>query len=392
MFFKTLVRDYSNSALLTGLVAVLVSYAGPLAVVFQAADAASLTETQLSSWIWSISVASAASGFFLSWKYKMPVITAWSTPGAALVSALGQYSYPEAIGAFIVCSTLIIIFGLTGFFQKMMNLIPGSIGAAMLAGILFQFGREVFINLNVMPGLVLPVIAAYLAGKKLFPRYAIFAALATGCAMVNLLGLNGPLNPSLSWAQPLLTVPQFSWPSIVGLALPLFVVTMTSQNIPGIAVLQADGFKPKANDLITGTGLAGLLTAPFGSHAINLAAITAAICTGPESNAVKEKRYIAGLSCGLFYFLVSFLGAAIVVIFNMLPSALISTVAGLALFSSIISSLTASMAVASEREAALVAFLVTVSDLKIFNISSPFWGLIGGFTVLIILNASIKKN
>ncbi|MCG7533908.1 benzoate/H(+) symporter BenE family transporter [Pseudoalteromonas sp. OOF1S-7] len=387
---QQLKTDYANSALVAGLIAVIVSYAGPLIIVFQAAQAAGLSPEQVSSWVWAISIGSALSGIYLSWRLKIPIITAWSTPGAALlVASLGQYSFEQAIGAYLVSAGLIFIFGLTGWFQTMMDKIPKSIASAMLAGILFNFGVSVFTSIPLSPELVLPVLLAYLITKRVLPRYAIVSALFSGVALAFLFGQIGQAEVDFAFATPVFTYPEFSLSAIIGLAIPLFIVTMTSQNVPGVAVLKSAGYQPAVNTVISGTGLVSVLLAPFGAHGINLAAITAAICTGEESHKDASKRYIAGLSCGAFYLIIGLFGATIASAFSILPAALVATVAGLALFGALSNGLHGAMAIDKEREAALITFLVTVSGLSIYGVGAAFWGLIAGMVTCWLLNSNL---
>jgi benzoate membrane transport protein len=356
----------------------VVSFAGPAVIIFQAASSADFSIAQLSSWIWAISIGSGISGIFLSWRYKLPVITAWSTPGAALLfSSLAGFSFSEAIGAYLFCAIVITLLGITGIFEVVMQRIPSTIAAAMLAGILFKFGLNVFVSLKAQPLFVGIMLGVYLVCKRFFPRYAIFSTLVTGLLVERAANNFTFENVNIALAQPILTFPVFSWQAIITLGIPLCIVTLTSQNVPGIAVLRTEGYtNVPTTSVIAATGIFSALFAPFGSHAINLAAITAAICTGPETHKNLEQRYVAGITCGLFYILVGLFGATLASLFSTLPKELIATVAGLALFGSLMSSLHAAMKNNNEREAALITFLVTVSDLSVFNIGSAFWGLI----------------
>ncbi|PWC15573.1 benzoate transporter [Brenneria roseae subsp. americana] len=379
--------------MIAGFIAVLVSYAGPLAIVFQAANTVNMSSELVTSWVWAISIGSAISGILLSFYYRMPIITAWSTPGAALlVTSLSHYKYEDVIGAFIISGALIFVFGITGIFQNIMRRIPTSISSAMLAGILFHFGEDVFINLGIDPKLVFPLIIIYLFGKRFYPRYAILFALCSGFVLIRSFGQFNLNNFEFSLAKPILTMPNFSLPAMVGLAVPLFIVTMTSQNVPGIAVLQAAGYKPNANPLIYISGFISMLLAPFGAHGINLAAITAAICTGPESHDSPDKRYVSGVLCGLFYFIIGLFGSAVASVFFILPKALIATIAGLALFASLSNGLALAMKKEKEREAALVTFLITVSGFSLLGIGSAFWGLIGGIATYLLMVYQYKSK
>ncbi|AQR65810.1 benzoate transporter [Aquaspirillum sp. LM1] len=376
---KVFLQDCSVSAVVTGLVAVMVSYAGPLVIVFQAAKSGQLTPEQLSSWLWAISIGSGVSGLWLSLRYRTPVITAWSTPGAALlVTSLAQYRYSDAIGAYVFSALLITLLGVTGLFSRLMARLPVAVVAAMLAGVLFRFGVGVFSSLAQGPALVLPILLVYLVARRTGARYAIMAALITGvlCAFfLNLLDFQGV---SATLAEPQWTTPSFSLSAIIGLGIPLCFVTMASQNAPGIAVLRTAGYDVPVNPLVTVTGLASVLLAPFGAHGINLAAITAAICTGAESHPLLARRYVAGVSCALLYLLVGSFGATMASVFASLPGVLIASIAGLALFSALANGLGVALANESQREPALITFLVTASGISFFGIGAACWGLVFG--------------
>ncbi|HZW11888.1 MAG TPA: benzoate/H(+) symporter BenE family transporter [Noviherbaspirillum sp.] len=376
---KSFRDDFSTSALIAGLIAVTVSYAGPLVIVFQAAKTGLLSPGQISSWIWAISIGSGLTGLILSLRFRTPVITAWSTPGAALlVSGLTQYTYAEAIGAYLFSAMLITLLGISGLFSKIMERLPTGVIAAMLAGILFRFGVGVFASLEQVPALVLPMCLAYLIGRRWLPRYAIVITLLVGFSAT--LGLHqfDFRGFSATLATPLFTTPHFSLSALIGLGIPLCFVTMASQNAPGIAVLRTAGYSTPVNPLITTTGLTSLLLAPFGAHGINLAAITAAICTGPEAHPEPARRYIAGASCAMFYLLIGSFGATIASLFSALPAALIASLAGLALFGSLATGLGTAMSNDTKREPALIAFLVTASGISFLGIGAAFWGLGAG--------------
>jgi len=385
---RSLPRDFSLSALTAGLVAVAVSFGGPAAIIFQAAKVGGLSPQELSSWIWAISIGSGLTGIYLSLRYRAPVITAWSTPGVALLAAgWAAYPYPEAIGAFVVSAALITVTGASGLFQAMMDRIPKPVVSAMLAGILFKFGVDVFAWLKNAPLLAGVMIATYLAAKRLTPRYSVVCTLGAGFAAA---GLTGGLDFSTvdaSLAVPVFTMPSFSFGAVIGLGLPLFLVTMTGQNATGLGVMRASGYDTPATPMVTLTGLCSLVLAPFGCHGVNLAAITAAICTGQESHPDPDKRYVAGVACGACYLAVGVFGAALVGVFTALPGALISVVSGLALFGAISSGLTQAMEDADRREAALVTLLITVSGVSFFGIGSAFWGLLGGLAADRILSS-----
>lgn len=382
-------RDLSLSALVAGFIAVIISYAGPLIIVFQAAREAQLSSAELSSWIWAISIGSGVTGLLLSWRLRIPVITAWSTPGAALlVSMLPMVSLAEAIGAYVVASLIIAVVGLSGAFDRLMSRLPKAIAAAMLAGILFRFGVDLFTSVKVQPWLVLSMIAAYLVFKRLSPRYAILSVLIVGCAVAASIGeLNGA-SIVIDVAQPIFIAPQWSWHAIINIGLPLALVTLTGQYVPGMAVLRAAGYQAAARPIISLTALGSVLLAPFGSHGLNLAAITAAICTGREAHEDKDKRYMAGIACGLFYIVMGTFGATLASVFSALPRELIASLAGLALFSAIATGMAGAMADEKQREAALMTFLVTASGMSFLGLAAAFWGLIFGLVAHFVLNYS----
>jgi len=380
--------DTSLSTLVAGFVAMMTGYTSSLVLMFQAGQAAHLSDAQISSWIWALSIGMALCTIGLSLRFRAPIVIAWSTPGAALlVASLPQVAYPEAIGAFIVCALLLTVVGLTGWFDTLMKKIPAGIASALLAGILFEIGIEIFRAAQFQTALVLAMFFTYLALKRLAPRYAIVTTLVVGTAVAGGLGLLDFSHFHVALAQPVLTVPAFSVAAIVSIGIPLFVVAMASQNVPGIAVLRADGYTTPSAPLIATTGIASLLLAPFGSHGINLAAITAAICTGPEAHEDRNKRYTAAVWAGVFYLIAGIFGATIAALFASLPKALVVSVAALALFGSIMSGLANAMQDLKQREAALVTFMVTASGLTLLSIGSAFWGLVAGVLTQLVLNA-----
>ncbi|MBM3106663.1 MULTISPECIES: benzoate/H(+) symporter BenE family transporter [Pseudomonas] len=379
--------DTSPSAVVAGFIAMLTGYTSSLVLMFQAGQAAGLTTAQISSWIWALSIGMAVCSIGLSLRYRTPVTVAWSTPGAALlITSLGGVSYGEAIGAYITCAVLVVICGLTGSFERLVKRIPASLASALLAGILFKIGSEIFIAAQHRTTLVLGMFFSYLIIKRLSPRYAVLAALLVGTALSGAMGLLDFSGFSLEVATPVWTTPSFSLAATISIGIPLFVVAMTSQNMPGVAVLRADGYQVPASPLISVTGLASLVLAPFGSHGINLAAISAAICTGPHAHEDPNKRYTAAVWCGIFYGIAGVFGATLAALFAALPKELVLSIAALALFGSIMNGLTVAMNEAKEREAALITFMVTASGFTLFSIGSAFWGIVAGVLTLMILN------
>lgn len=385
--------DSSPSAVVAGFIAMLTGYTSSLVLMFQAGQAAGLSAGQISSWIWALSIGMAACSIGLSLRYRTPITVAWSTPGAALlITSLPGVSYNEAIGAFIVCAVLLTLVGLTGGFERLMRRLPGSLAAALLAGILFKIGSEIFVAAQHRTALVLAMFFSYLLLKRLQPRYAVLVALLVGCAMSAALGLLDFSGFDFALAQPVWITPSFSFTAIISIGIPLFIVAMASQNIPGIAVLRADGYQVPASPLISVTGFASLLLAPFGSHGINLAAISAAICTGPHAHEDRNKRYTAAVWCGIFYGIAGTFAATLAALFAAFPKELVLSVAALALFGSISNGLTVAMNEPKEREAALITFMVTASGMSLLSIGSAFWGLVAGVLTLVILNWNTGKN
>jgi benzoate membrane transport protein len=383
---KTLLSDISLSAAVAGFIATVISYAGPLVIIFQAAKAGGLPHDLVSSWVWTVSIGSGVLGIVLSLRYKVPIVIAWSAPGSALlVTMLPEISMNQAVGAYLVSSLVILLVGLSGAFDRIISKLPAAISAAMLAGILFRFGTELFVSVNEQPWLVLAMFVTYLSFKRLLPRYAVMAVLVVGVAIAVASGELRSEALVLGLATPVWITPEFSWQVILGVAFPLVMVALTGQFVPGMAVLRNDGYQTPASPLISSSALGTLLLAPFGCHGLNLAAITAAICTGRESHEDPAKRYIAGVSGGVFYLLLGIFGATLVSVFTAFPAALIAALAGLALLGAIGGALSTAMSVPADREAALITFLVTASGMSLLGLSAAFWGLIFGIAAHLLL-------
>ena len=385
---KGLMRDFSLSAAVAGFIATVISYAGPLVIIFQAADSAHLPRELLSSWVWAISIGSALLGIGLSLRYRVPIIIAWSAPGSALlVALLPGISMNEAVGAYLLSSLMIFLVGISGAFDRVISKLPGAIAAAMLAGILLRFGTGLFVSLQGNTGLVLAMFVTYLVCKRLLPRYAVMAVLVVGCAIAMLTGQLHREALVIGLATPVWITPQFSLGATLNVALPLVMVALTGQFVPGMAVLRASGYTTPASPIIACSALGTALLAPFGCHGLNLAAITAAICTGREAHEDPGKRYVAGVIGGLCYLVLGIFGATLVSLFAAFPKELIAALAGLALFAAIAGALANAMAVPNDREAALVTFLTTASGMSLFGLSAAFWGLIFGMTAHLLLGA-----
>jgi benzoate membrane transport protein len=382
------ITDSSTSALVAGFIAMLTGHTSGLVLIFQAGQAAGLDSGLIASWIWALSLGMALCTIGLSLHYRAPIVVAWSTPGAALlISSLPGVSFSEAIGAYLVCALLLTLVGLTGSFERLMRRLPASLASALLAGILLRIASAIFPAAEQQTSLVLAMLFSYLLFKRLQPRYAVLAALVVGSLLAYQLGLLDLSSVPLTLAQPQWTTPSFSLNAIISIGLPLFVVAMASQNIPGLAVLRADGYNVPASPLLSVTGIASLLLAPFGAHGVNLAAITAAICTGPHAHENPRKRYTAAIYCGLFYALAGLFGASLVALFAALPTALLMSVAAIALLGSIGNGLSAALHNPNEREAALLTFMVCASGISFYGIGSAFWGLLAGVLTLLMVNA-----
>lgn len=375
------------SAIAAGFVAILVGYSGSAAIVFQAAAASGASPDQIASWIGVLGLAMGVTCIGLSLRYRAPVITAWSTPGAAiLVTALPGTALSDAIGAFLFCGLLITLSGLTKWFEKGMDKIPLSIASAMLAGVLARFGMDVFIAMEDQFWLVLIMFLSYLILKRFTPRYVVILVFLIGILLAINLDLFHFKELELSMSAPVFVMPTLNYQVLLSVGLPLFLVTMASQNIPGVAVLRTYGYDdvPVSNTLNV-TGITTMLIAPFGGFAINLAAITAAICAGPDAHPDPSKRYLAGVSAGVFYLIAGVFGATITALFVAFPTALVYAIAGIALFSTIATSLEKAVSDATWREPAIITFLVTLSGVSLFGIGSAFWGLIAGGLGLLVL-------
>jgi benzoate membrane transport protein len=379
-------RDISFSAALSAVLAVLVSYSGPFLIVIHAGEVARLTPLQLASWVGAISLAAGIAGIVLSWRLRMPVITAWSTPGAALLlAALPSVPYPEAIGAFCLAALLVTAVGASGAFDRLMRVFPASLAAAMLAGILFRFVAQAVASAGQDAALLLPMLLVFLFARRLLPRYALLLTLLAGGALAWQMGLFRPSSPAPVGQGWLLTWPAFSWKATLNLALPLALLALTGQFLPGMAVLHAGGYRPSARAPVTTLGLASLLSAPFGGHGVTLAAIIAAICTGPEAHADARRRYVAGVLCGGLTCGIGLAGGTLTAFILTLPKALVVAAAGLALFGTLASSLHAALADDKGREAGLLTFMIAASNLDIGGLGAPLWALLAGALATVVL-------
>ncbi|MGQ1137779.1 benzoate/H(+) symporter BenE [Acinetobacter baumannii] len=384
--FKTLKNDWSISATVAGFLAVLISYSGPLIIFFQAAQRAHVSTDMMVSWIWGISIGAAVSGIYLSIKYKTPVITAWSAPGTALlVTLFPNISLNEAVAAYITSAIVIFLIGITGYFDKLLKWIPQDVAAGMMAGILFQFGISLFTASDSMPLIVFSMLIVFLIAKRLMPRYTMIWVLAAGVLLSLILGKMNPVDVSFSLAIPQWISPEWTWNSTLNLAVPLILVSLTGQFLPGMAIMKLSGYDTPAKPIITATSIASLAVACIGGITIVLASITAALCMGKDAHELKEKRYIAGIANGIFYILGGLFAGSIVMLFSLLPKELVAALAGLALLGAIATNISVAMKNDSQRDAALITFLATASGMHFLGLSSVFWGICIGVIAHFIL-------
>ena len=366
-------------AVLAGFVAVLVGYASSAAIIWQAAVAAGANAHQVAGWMTALGIGMGVSTLALSWLYKAPVLTAWSTPGAALLAtSLHGVTLAETIGVFIFANALILLCGVTGLFARLMKLIPHSLAAAMLAGVLLRFGLQAFSHLEGHFLLCGSMLAAWIIAKARAPRYAIVATLLTGGIVAWSGGDVVTNNMTLSVVMPQFIAPTFTLTSLVSIGLPFFLVTMASQNAPGFATMKASGYPLAVSPLMIFTGGLALLLSPFGVYSICIAAITAAICQSPDAHPDAGKRWLAAIAAGVFYLLAGIFGGSITGLMAALPLSWIQTLAGLALLGTISGSLYQALHNVTERDAAIVTFLMTASGVTILGIGSAFWGLVLG--------------
>lgn len=373
---------FAPSHFIAGFLVVLIGFTSSAPVVLQAVQAVGASSVEGGSWIFALCVGVALSCLSLSFYYRMPILTAWSTPGAALlVSSLPGITLSQAIGAFIITGLLTLITAATGWFGKIMEFIPRPLASAMLAGILLHFCLNIFTAMQSQLFLVLGMLIVYLGSKRFWPRFSLLIALLVGVVLAGAEGLIHVQNIHFAITKPIFTRPEFTWSALISISLPLFIVTMTSQNIPGFSVLYAEGYRPPISPILAGMGLTNILMAPFGGYAFNMAAITAAICANDEADKNPALRYRASVVAALLYLMLGLMGATVVSLFAALPAALVAAIAGLALMGVLSSSLKDAMDSEVYREPALLTFLVSASGVNLFGISAAFWGLLIGIVV-----------
>ncbi|MDX7986655.1 benzoate/H(+) symporter BenE family transporter [Xenorhabdus sp. 12] len=389
MFNLSFFKDFSPAAFITGFVAVLVSYASSIAIILQAMTAIGVEPSQIGAWLSMLGFGMGITTIALSLYYRTPILTAWSTPGIALLATnVSGISVNEAIGVFIFASALMLICGITGLFARLMNYIPHSIAAAMLAGILLRFCLDAFVVLPINFWLCGAMLFVYLIARRYFPLYAVISTLMVGLIVCIISGDLNLAGESIAFSMPELVMPQFNATALISIGIPFFIVTMVSQNAPGTATLQAAGYPPRASKLLTWTSLTAIILAPLGGFSICISAITAAICMGSDVHPDKQKRYVAAVSAGFCYLLAGVLGGAIFYLFSAFPSTLIKSLAGLALIGTFANSLNLAIKDERTRDAAIICFLTTASGANLLGVSSVFWGLVVG----IVAHSLLKKR
>ena len=371
-----------------GLVAAFVGCASSFAVILKGLSAVGASDAQAASGLMAVSIAMGLAGIALSLTTRMPVSAAWSTPGAALLAATGPAAggFPAAVGAFLVVGLLIVAAGLIKPFGRLVAAIPSPLANAMLAGILFGLCLAPIKGLIEAPGPTAAIILTWLIVSRWKRLYATPAAAIVAALLIGFGGSGEGIRLAALTPQWVWTTPTFSLGAIVSLALPLFIVTMASQNLPGLAVLSAYNYKPEPGRLIAMTGIFTLLGAPFGAHAVNLSAITAAMCASPEASPDPGKRWIASTTSGVACVVFGLLAGGVTRLVSGSPI-LVESVAGLALLASFGGALHNALTDVSEREAALATFLVSASGVGYYGIGGAFWGLLAGGAILILTRA-----
>jgi benzoate membrane transport protein len=376
-----------------GFVATLVGFTSTIALIFHAARSLGATPDQVTSWVFALGLGMGLASIGLSLWTRIPVLVTWSTPGAAVIaSAATGVSLNEAVGAFLVCGVLMWLSGVTGWFARVMDRIPLALAASLLAGILAKFALLSFAGATAQPTLVISMLLIYLAGKRLWPRYAVLGVLVCGTAVAAWQGLLDTSQMSVQFAQPVWITPAWSWQAVLGMGLPLFIVTMASQAVPGVSAIRVMGYTPPVSALMSWSGLVTVLLAPFGGYAFNLAAITAAIVLNPHAHADPARRYTAAVWAGVFYLMMALLGGAVAGLLAAFPAELIMGVAGLALLGTIANGLATSLAAPATREAAIVTFLVTLSGVTLLGVGSAFWGLVAGALTLFVEHYRARRD
>ncbi|WP_241495875.1 benzoate/H(+) symporter BenE family transporter [Paraburkholderia monticola] len=391
---KQIRADFSLSAALAGLIALVATYSGPVLIVVQAAQAGHLSHDLLSTWIWAVSIGAGTVGIWLSLRHKMPVIGAWSTPGVALlIVALSHYPFRDVIGCYLVVSIVIAAIGLSGVFNRLIEHLPAHLLSAMIAGVLYEFCAGIFSSLQSAPRIVVPVVVVYVVCRRFTPRYAVALALLIG-VIASLPGASfGVHGIDIRIVKPQVTMPSFSAEALIGLGLPLFLLALT-QLATSIHILRSAGYDISPRSVVGASALMSIPLSFFGNSGINPAAIVGAMCASNECHEDPQRRYISGVVCGVGYLIVGIFGASVLALFARLPAGLTTTLAGLALFGTFVSSLASAFASEKHREASAITFVVTVSGMSFFGLGSALWGLISGaiFSIALAKKSSLTPT
>lgn len=379
-------KDWSFSATVAGLLAVIISYSGPLVIFFQAAQKINASNAMMASWIWGISIGSAVCSTLLSLRYKAPVLLAWSIPGSALlISLFPDMPLSDVIGAYIIAAVISLIIGISGYFDKVLALIPQGVAAGMMAGILFQFGAGIFQSVKILPLLVFTMLLVYVLSRRFAPRYAIVWVLLSGLVTSFVSGNFNPVPIHLTMTVPQLIMPTWSWSATMNFALPLVLLNLTGQFLPGLALMKLNDYPVSSKPIITTASVASLCIAFVGGISIVQAAVTAALCMGEHCHEDKTRRYVGGVMNGVFYLIGGLFAGSLVGLFQFLPKALVATLAGLALIGALLNNITLAMQNPDEKEAALITFLATVSGMTLFGLGAVFWGIVIGMATYVLL-------
>ena len=387
-------KDVSVSTVTAGFVASMVGLTGGITLVFEAARALGADDAEIASWVWALCIGMAVLTIVPSLLLRVPVMIAFSAPGAAILATLspGDFTLSQAVGAFMVSGVMAAVMGFSGLFERLMNRIPVALVSALLGGVLARFVVSGFADAGTAPWLIVITTLTYLLVRRWAPRYAVIGVLVAGVATAVV--SNSLQTNELQWslAKPIYVAPSFTLSAIVSIAVPLFIVTMAGQNLPGVAALRSSNFDVPISKVVGSTGVGTVLLAPFGGYTFNLSAVSAAICMEPAAHEDPTRRYTAAVANGCFYLLAGLFGTSITGALNAFPIELVHIVATLALLPTIGNTLAVAVREESHREAAMFTFLVTLSGVTVAKIGSPLWGAIAGAVALAISSTGLHQR
>jgi benzoate membrane transport protein len=387
-------KDFSASTITAGFVAALIGVSSSMPIVFSAALAFGANDAEASSWVWAVCIGMAALTIVPSLKLRAPVMVAYSIPGAVILVTLkpGTFTLAEGVGAFIVTGVLMALVGFTGWFERAMNRIPIALASAMLSGVLVRFALTGFADAASAPWMIVITTLTYLVLRATVPRFAVIGVLIAGVATAVVSGTFTTNALRWSVARPTWTSPSFTWSAAVSIALPLFIVTMAGQNMPGIAVIRNSPYDIPVSKVIGASGVGTIVLAPFGGFALNLSAVTAAICMEPAAHEDPARRYTAAVANGLFYLAVGVFGASITGMLNAFPIELVHIIAALALLPTMAANLANATQDDGRRDAAVLTFLVTLSGVTVARIGAPFWGAVAGIVATVLSSRLLRDR